>query len=183
MRQKMGLPGPLQSSTGITDGDLTQLLLDKMVAISHTVFSRAFSWMKSLAFWIFEFYWSLFLWVQLTISQHWLRQWLVACSTRSHYLQHMLPSSLTNIWHTKGRWVDTSTLLPQIQCMVWNRIYITQFMSQSIRKYLSFWQPLVQPLTKNPKWQHFYVRVCVQSLLQMLVLFFTSWATSWATRN
>ena len=46
--------------------------LDKMTAISQTILSDAFSWMKSFVFW-FKFRWSLFLRVQLTISQQWFR--------------------------------------------------------------------------------------------------------------
>ena len=49
----------------------------KMAAISQTIFSYAFSWMKRFVFW-FEFHWSLFLRVQLTITQHWFRWWLGA---------------------------------------------------------------------------------------------------------
>ena len=51
---------------------LTHLPLEKMAAISRTIFSDAFSWMKSLIFWL-KFYWSLFLTVQLIITQHWFR--------------------------------------------------------------------------------------------------------------
>ena len=40
-----------------------------MAAISQTIFSEAFSWMKSFVFW-FKFNWSLFLRVQLAINQH-----------------------------------------------------------------------------------------------------------------
>ena len=36
----------------------------------RTTSSNAFSWMKSFVFW-FEFHWSLFLRVQLTINEHW----------------------------------------------------------------------------------------------------------------
>ena len=50
--------------------NLTHLPLDKMAAISQTTFSNAFSWMKMLEF-PFKFHWSLFLRVQLTISEHW----------------------------------------------------------------------------------------------------------------
>ena len=45
---------------------------DKMDAISQTPFSNAFSWMKMLEYWL-TFHWSLFLRLQLTISQHWFR--------------------------------------------------------------------------------------------------------------
>ena len=51
---------------------LTHLPLDNMDAISQTTFSNAFLWLKNVAFW-FKFCWSLFLIVQLTISQHWIR--------------------------------------------------------------------------------------------------------------
>ena len=45
---------------------------DKMAAIFQTTFSSAFSWMKMFVF-RFKFHWRLFLRVQLTIFQHWLR--------------------------------------------------------------------------------------------------------------
>ena len=43
---------------------LTHLPLDKMAAVSQTIFSDAWSWMKSFVFWL-KFHWSLFLRVQL----------------------------------------------------------------------------------------------------------------------
>ena len=51
---------------------LTHLPLDKMAAFSQAIFSDAFSRMKSCFFWL-KFHWSLFLGVQLTITQHWFR--------------------------------------------------------------------------------------------------------------
>ena len=56
-----------------------------MAAIFLTTFSNAFSWMKTYEF-KFRFHWKLFLWVQLTIFQHWFRQWLGADQATSHYL-------------------------------------------------------------------------------------------------
>ena len=56
---------------------LTHLPLDKMAAISQTIFAGAFSRMKSFVFWL-KFHWSLFLRVQFTITQHWFRYWLSA---------------------------------------------------------------------------------------------------------
>ena len=44
----------------------------KMTAIFQTIFSHAFCWMKMFEF-RKEFHWSLFLGVQLTIKQRWLR--------------------------------------------------------------------------------------------------------------
>ena len=56
-----------------------------MDAISQTTFSNVFSWMKMYEF-RFGFHWNLFLEVQLTIFQHWFRQWLGADQATSHYL-------------------------------------------------------------------------------------------------
>ena len=50
-------------------GLLTHLALDKMATILQTTFSDAFSWMKSFVLWL-KFHWSLFVRVQLTITQH-----------------------------------------------------------------------------------------------------------------
>ena len=51
---------------------LTHWGLGKIAAISQTTFWSAFSWMKTFKFQI-KFHWSLFLWVQSTIFQHWFR--------------------------------------------------------------------------------------------------------------
>ena len=51
---------------------LTHWGRDKLNALSQTTFSNAFSWMKMLEYRL-KFHWSLFLGVQLTISQHWFR--------------------------------------------------------------------------------------------------------------
>ena len=56
----------------LLDVMLTHLPLDKMAAILLTIFSDAFSWMKSFEFWL-KVHWSLFLRVQLTITRHWFR--------------------------------------------------------------------------------------------------------------
>ena len=64
---------------------LTHWDRDKMDSISQTTFSSAFSWMKMFEFRL-KFHWSLFLRVQITISQHWFREWLGAVQATSHYL-------------------------------------------------------------------------------------------------
>ena len=56
----------------VMDSILTHLSLDKMAAISQTIFPAAFSWMKSFVFWL-KFHWNLLLRVQLTITKHWFR--------------------------------------------------------------------------------------------------------------
>ena len=58
---------------------------DKMVAVSQTMFSNAFSWMKMYEFRL-KFQWSLFLRFQLIIFTHWFRYWLGAVQATSHYL-------------------------------------------------------------------------------------------------
>ena len=74
--------------------------LDKMTAISQPTHSNAFLWLKNFVDW-FKFHWVLFLRVQLTIRQHWFRQWLGAEQATSHYLKQCLPSSLTHICGTR----------------------------------------------------------------------------------
>ena len=46
---------------------LTHLPMDIMAAISQTIFSDAFLWMKSFVIWL-KFHWSLFVRVQFTIN-------------------------------------------------------------------------------------------------------------------
>ena len=59
--------------------------LGKMAATLQTTFPNVFSWMKLHEFRL-KFHWSLFLWVQLTIFQHWFRSWIDADQATSHYL-------------------------------------------------------------------------------------------------
>ena len=61
---------PLSLSLNVSTSapeELTHLSLDKMAAISQTIFSDVFSWMKSFVFWL-KFQWSLFLRVKFTIT-------------------------------------------------------------------------------------------------------------------
>ena len=64
---------------------LTHWGRDKMDSIFQTTFPNAFSSMEMFEFRL-KFHWSLFLRVQLTISQHWFRKWLGAVQATSHYL-------------------------------------------------------------------------------------------------
>ena len=86
---------------------LTHWGRDNMAAIFQTTFSNAFSWMKLYEL-RFRFHWSLFPRVQLTIFQHWFRQWLGADQATSHYLNQcwliywriyasLCPNELTNL--------------------------------------------------------------------------------------
>ena len=65
--------------------ELTHWGWDKIGAISQTAFSNEFSWMKMYEY-RFKNHWSLFLRVQLTISQYWIRKWLGADQATSHYV-------------------------------------------------------------------------------------------------
>ena len=60
---------------------------DKMAPIFQTTSSNTFSWMKMHKI-LSRFHWSLFPRVQLTIFQHWSRQWLGAVQLTSRYLEH-----------------------------------------------------------------------------------------------
>ena len=51
---------------------LTPPLLDKIATISQTMFADVFLCMKDFVFWL-KCQWSLFLRVQLTITQHWFK--------------------------------------------------------------------------------------------------------------
>ena len=63
---------------------LTHWGRDKMDAISQTAFSRPFSSMKIVVFWL-NFHWNMFARIQWTIIQHWFRLWLGADQATSHY--------------------------------------------------------------------------------------------------
>ena len=64
---------------------LTHWGRDKMAAIFQTAVSNGFSWMKMYELWL-KFHRSLFPRAQLTIFQHWIRQWLGALQATSYYL-------------------------------------------------------------------------------------------------
>ena len=55
-----------------TRDNLINLPMDEMAAISQNDIFKCIFLNKKFVFW-FEFHWSLFLWVQLTITQHWFR--------------------------------------------------------------------------------------------------------------
>ena len=83
----------------------------KMTAVSQTTLSNAFSWVKMLEFRL-RFHWSLFLRVQLTIIQHWFRQWLGAGQVISHYL---------NQWWLVYRRIYASLGLNELTRDVWTQ--------------------------------------------------------------
>ena len=66
---------------------LTHWGRERMAAILQTTFSNALSWMIIYEFRL-KFHWSLFPRFQLTIFQHWFRQWLGVDQAASHYLNH-----------------------------------------------------------------------------------------------
>ena len=56
-----------------------------MTDISQTILTNTFSWIKMYKLRSI-FHWRLFLMAQLTLFQHWFRQWLGAFQATSHYL-------------------------------------------------------------------------------------------------
>ena len=75
-----------------------------MAAISQTIFSGWFSWMKRFVLWL-KSHWSLFPRAQLTITQRSFREYLGAKYATSHYLNQCWPDSLMYICGTRGRWL------------------------------------------------------------------------------
>ena len=66
--------------------NLTHWGRDKIVAISMTTFSNAYSGMRMHGFRL-GYRWRLFVRFKSTIFQHWFREWLGADQARSHYLK------------------------------------------------------------------------------------------------
>ena len=64
---------------------LTHWSWDKMDTILQKTFSNAISWMKTYGFHL-QFHWILLPRVQLTIFQHWFREWIGAVQATSHDL-------------------------------------------------------------------------------------------------
>ena len=104
-----------------------------MDAISQTTFSRAFSGIKMLEFWL-KFHWNLFIRVKLTIFQHWFRWWLGADQATSHYL---------NQWWLVYRRIYASLGLNELRPVMYssygthNRISISENNTQLKARYPS----------------------------------------------
>ena len=84
---------------------LTHWGRDKMAAIFQTIFSNAFSWMKMYEFRL-KFHWSLFLRVQLTISQYWFRYNQYSPVGSKPLSEPMMVSLPTHICVTRPQWVN-----------------------------------------------------------------------------
>ena len=101
---------------------LTHTPLNKMAAIAQT-FSNAFSRVKSFVF-LFEFHWSLFLRVQLTIIYLCFGWWLdiEQAITDKPLPEPMLLSSMTHWCGNSGRWVNVNGFLQlfglKVLCLV-----------------------------------------------------------------
>ena len=99
---RMICPDCRQSRACWWHGDLSYVKLSSPgkndCHFAHDIF-RCISWMKSVVFW-FEFHWNMFLGIQFSITRHWLRKWLGAEQTISHYLNQCWPDSLTLICAT-----------------------------------------------------------------------------------
>ena len=63
--------------------ELSHWSRNNMAVMFQTTFSNAVSWTKIYQFWL-KFHWNLIVKVQLTIVQHWLRQWLGTNQATGH---------------------------------------------------------------------------------------------------
>ena len=97
----------------------------------------------------FKFRWNLFPGLQLTINQHWFRQWVGAEYATSHYLNQCWPSSLTHICGTRGNDLneyDMESFL--VVLTIWNWPYGK---STNYRwKHLVYYWPFVRGLHRSP---------------------------------
>ena len=84
-------------------------------------------------FWL-RFHWSLFPKVQLTIFQHWLRQWLGAVQVTSHLSEPKMVSSYICV--TRPQWVDLlwkhHLCFKELYYYVWGLIYIRLVFYQTV---------------------------------------------------
>ena len=79
-----------------------------------TTFSNVFLLIKMFTF-LFIFCWNSFIKVQLTIYQHWLRQWLGTCHVKqgtSHYLNQWGPGCVWLYCVTRPQWVNVYNINP-----------------------------------------------------------------------
>ena len=106
---------------------LSHLPVDNKAAISQMTISNVFLWIKSLLFW-FEFHWSVFLRIQLTISHHWLRWWLGAEQATSHYLKQWWPISLMHIMYEA---LQGDELTHCVWVTLWGATVLLNFLSDN----------------------------------------------------
>ena len=131
---------------------LTHWGQDKMAAISQTTFSNALSWMKMLEFRL-RFHWSLFAGAQLTIFQHWFRQWLGADQGTSHYLNQWWPTLVTHICVSRPQWVkETMDPAGPETCVFWARYSLISIGNLIVEGDKTIFQPSYLP----PQWEFLY---------------------------
>ena len=90
----------------------------------------------------FTFPWNLSLRVLLIINQHWFRKGFIAYSASSNYLNQYCPSSLTDIYGTRRRWVNKSS-----DCFAYICNRIPHF---SLIKQIWYWYPVTVYINKSP---------------------------------
>ena len=127
---------------------LTHRDLNKMADFLEKTFSNTFSWTNisvSLSLNFCFFHWGLFAWVQIIISQHWLRWWLGARQATSHYLYQCWPVSLIHIFITwtpcesqpqsSAEELPSNTLYHQPQLVLWGAWIVQENLSINIDIY------------------------------------------------
>ena len=101
--------------------------LNKMVAISQTTFSNAFSWQKIIVFWL-NFHWNSFPEVQLTINQHWywpgaeyVASYITGTNVDLDFEGHMAPEVPK---HLNGDWYTACTRNTHIDFTWWEFCFV-----------------------------------------------------------
>ena len=87
---------------------LTHWGRDKWTPFRRQLFQMHFLEWRCMYFEWIRFHWSLFLWVILTIIQHWFRWWLGTDQATSHYLNQWKVSQLMHICITQPQWIKDS---------------------------------------------------------------------------
>ena len=130
------------------------------VRIFQTIFSNAFSWMKMSELRLI-FHWNLFLRLNLTIFQHWFRQWLGADETSSHYLNkwwlvYWRVYASLGINELKHVWVSLS--LTRFKSQYRNRLsWLSDGLNASIKK--TIYKDKLYFLLMKHRWRDFYLTV------------------------
>ena len=86
---------------------LTHSNQDKLAAIFHTINSNTFSLMMMYEICL-SFHWSLFLKLEITVFQHWLRKYLDPGQLTSHYLNQWWANILTHTYITQPQWFNNT---------------------------------------------------------------------------
>ena len=122
---------------------LTNWGRDRMVAIFQTAFSNAFYWIQNIVLW-WNFHYKLFPRVQVTIFQHWFRQWL-GVGQADAFMRHSAAKNymLRSIDRYTHQWNGLSLVYPMPRLcqfiVIWTPINILNEVWITIQKFHQWW--------------------------------------------